>query len=212
METGTKRIRDEALQQETKRLRREDPIQIPTVERREPPRNFLDVALRQKLEGDPNFTAGSPPGNKAEKAEKDTQKLQTQTPVRKRVLRLEEKMKNLQETPGRKRKRGTGVQSTELSPLKRQYRVTAYFTRKSPKAISLRKEVEKKQFQGAIGPLLGVLGESPVYRDHPPDEVSAGKSTSAETGCLEERGRATRKREAEKRKEKFLESVAQGPR
>ena len=41
LEVGTKRIREEALHQETKRLRREDPIQIPTVERREPPRNFL---------------------------------------------------------------------------------------------------------------------------------------------------------------------------
>ena len=72
--------------------------------------------------------------------------------------------------------------------------------------------MENKQIQGAVGPLLGVLGESPVHGDNPPDEVSAGKPTSAETGCLEVRGRATRKSEGEKRKQKFLESVAQGPR
>ena len=95
METGTKRIRNEFLQQETKRLRREDPIQVPRVERREPPRNFLDVALRQKLEGKPNFTAGNSPENGVEKAEKDTQQPQTRTPVRKKVLRLEEKIKYL---------------------------------------------------------------------------------------------------------------------
>ena len=128
------------------------------------------------------------------------------------MQRLEDKLKNYQETPGRKRKRGTGVQSTELSPLHRQSRVTAYFQRKSPKAVSLREKVENKQIQGAVGPLLGVLGESPVHGDHPPDEVSAGKPTSAETGCLEECGRAAKKSEAEKRKQKFLESVAQGPR
>ena len=57
---------------------------------------------------------------------------------------------------------------------------------------------------------MGVLGESPVYGDHPPDEVSAGNSTSAETGCLEVRGRAATKKEGEKRSQKFLESVAQG--
>ena len=50
---------------------------------------------------------------------------------------------------------------------------------------------------------MGVLGESPVYGDHPPDEVSAGNLTSAETGCLEVHGRATRKREEEKRKQRF---------
>ena len=44
---GTKRIRDEDLHQETKRQRREDPVLVHTVERREPPRNFLEVAFRQ---------------------------------------------------------------------------------------------------------------------------------------------------------------------
>ena len=58
---GTKRIRDEDLHQETKRQRREDPVLVHTVERREPPRNFLEVALRQKLEGKPNFTPGNLP-------------------------------------------------------------------------------------------------------------------------------------------------------
>ena len=71
--------------------------------------------------------------------------------------------------------------------------------------------MENKQIKGAVGPLLGVLGESPVHGDHPPDEVSAGKPTSAETGCLEEYGRAAKKSEAEKRKQKILESVAQHP-
>ena len=125
-DTGTKRIRDQDLHQETKRQRREDPVLVYTVERREPPRNFLEVALRQKLEGKPNFTSENLPGNAGNKLEKDVQQPLTRTPVRKKVLRLEEKIKYLQETPGRKRKRGTGVQSTELSPLLRQSRVTAY--------------------------------------------------------------------------------------
>ena len=178
------------------------------MERREPPRNFLEVALRHKMEEEPKFTPGNPPGNERKKPEKDV----ARTPVRKKISRIEEKMKNLQETPGRKRKRGTGVQSTELSPLQKQSRVTEYFTRKSPKANSLRQKVENKQVQGAEGPLLGVLGESPLHGDHPPDEVSAGNRTSAETGCLEERGRATKRKDEEKRKHRFLESVATGPR
>ena len=80
-DAGTKRIRDEGLHQETKRQRTQDPVQVHTVERREPPRNFLEVALRQKLEDKPNFMPGNSPGNGGKRPEKDTM---TRTPVRKK--------------------------------------------------------------------------------------------------------------------------------
>ena len=70
--------------------------------------------------------------------------------------------------------------------------------------------MENKQIKGAVGPLLGVLGESPVNGDHSPDEVPAGNPPSAGTGCLEASGRASGMYEGKKRSQKFLESVAQG--
>ena len=70
---------------------REEPVQIPTMERRELPRNFLEVALRQKLDRNPNFTAGSPAGKRAGS---DPQEAQARTSVSKKVQRLEDKLKN----------------------------------------------------------------------------------------------------------------------
>ena len=69
--------------------------------------------------------------------------------------------------------------------------------------------MEKTQIQGAAGPLLGVRSGSSGNGDHSIDEVLAGNSTSARTGCLEERGRASGTMEAKKRNSKFLEKVAQ---
>ena len=57
---------------------------------------------------------------------------------------------------------------------------------------------------------MGVVGESSGNGDHPTDEVLAGNQTSARTGCLEVRGRASGTMEGKKRNSKFLESVAQG--
>ena len=54
------------------------------------------------------------------------------------------------------------------------------------------------------------MSESPGNGDHSIDEVLAGNNTSARTGCLEERGRASGTMEVKKRNNKFLESVAQG--
>ena len=124
---------------------------------------------------------------------------------------MEDRLKTSQETPNPKRKKGRGVQSKELSPLHRQSKVSAFYKRKSPKAASSREKVEKIQFQGAVGPLLGDMGESPVHGDHPTDEALAKTLPSAQAGWLVERGRATRIMEGEKRNEKFLEIEAQGP-
>ena len=87
--------------------------------------------------------------------------------------------------------------------------MTTYFSRKSPKATEARartienirgpqettreeSKVEKKQLQGAIGPLMGDMGGSSVLEDHPSDEASASTPSKAEAGCLEARGRAAR--------------------
>ena len=60
-EMGTKRLRDvksqPGNQQEEKRLRRDGPVQVSTVDKREPSRNFLEVMMRERLDRKPNFTA-----------------------------------------------------------------------------------------------------------------------------------------------------------
>ena len=105
------------------------------------------------------------------------------------------------------------MQSKKLSPLAKQSKVTAYYSRKSPKATSIRgTHVEQRQFQGAIGPLLGDMGESPVHGDHPSDEASAKQATSkAEAGCPEVRGRAARDKGGGNRVKKTLGILVQGP-
>merc|ERR1711867_25827 len=63
------------------------------------------------------------------------------TPVRKRIQRDEDKTKHLSSA---KRKRGTGGQGRQPSPLKegKQAKLSQYFGRKSPKAAKVRESRE----------------------------------------------------------------------
>ena len=88
MEAGIKRLRDNLPQegepQMEKKPRKEEPIQIHTAKKREPPRNFLEVMVRTKLEREPKFTV--------ETREQD--KTPVRTPVRKRIQRFEERLES----------------------------------------------------------------------------------------------------------------------
>ena len=105
-----------------KRPRKEEPALVHTVSRREPPRNFLEVLMRTRLEVEPKFIM-----------EKGKNSTPARTPIKKRVQKMEEKIeKQTVRTP--KWKRGLGVQGKKPSPLTKQSRMTTYFSRKSPKA------------------------------------------------------------------------------
>ena len=68
------------------------------------------------------------------------------TPVRKRIQKLEDQNK---QQSSAKRKRGTGGQGRQPSPLKegRQAKLSQYSGRKSPKAIKAREDNTRKETQ-----------------------------------------------------------------
>ena len=238
---GDKRVRQEGSQTfsevggagqathpPSKKVRWKEPVPKDQEEkkpgrRKRKPANFLEVLIEQR-----KAKARLQNQTMLDKQQEDTSK--ANTPVKVKVQRMEQlaKTKEVQltsRTPA-KRKRCSGGKGRQPSPqsTSKQAKVTAFFGRKSPKALNTRTRLKgalkegkeermeqnkQESIQGALSPLSGDLDG---HKDHPSDDTGAKSPSRAPVGASEVRGRSSRDTEAVKKKaKKVLESWAQGP-